>query len=271
MLSESWLSSADTTLRQKRMETSFGDVLKEWRGVRRLSQLDLGLAANVSARHISFLETGRAAPSRSMVMQLSETMQVPRAARNTLLKAAGFAEAYRNRNLDEADMKPILAAVEWTLSRHDPYPAFAFDKHWTLLRMNEQAGRLLGSAGIQPGDSLLEAFLHSKKLRGAIDNWAEVAKHLIARLRSEDAQLGGDPVLNGAANELANDVTLQLSTEAGTLSAVVPTRYRFGGQILSFFSTIAQFGTAEDIALADLKIELMFPADEETRNLLNAA
>jgi transcriptional regulator with XRE-family HTH domain len=252
------------------MESNFGNVLKEWRCVRRMSQLDLGLAANVSARHISFLETGRAAPSRSMVMQLSETMQVPRAARNTLLKAAGYAEAYRNRSLDEADMKPILDALAWTLSRHDPYPAFAFDRHWTLLRLNKQAGRLLGSVGLAEGDSLLEALMTSERLRGAIDNWAEVARHLIGRLRIEDAQLGGDSVLSGAANALANDAALKQSAETVPLSAVIPTRYRLGDLSLSFFSTIAQFGTAEDVALADLKIELMFPADDETRALLMA-
>ncbi len=252
------------------MQTSFGDVLKQWRSVRRMSQLELGLAANVSARHISFLETGRAAPSRSMVLQLSETMQVPRAARNTLLKAAGYAEAYRNRGLTEKEMEPILKAVDWTLSRHAPYPAFAFDRHWKLLRMNDQASRLLGVAGIGAGNSLLHALVHSERLRGAIDNWPEVARHLIARLRIESVQLGGDPVLSDAADRLAKDMAHAPPHESLVLSAVVPTRYRFGGKMLSFFSTIAQFGTAEDIALADLKIELMFPADEDTRRMLNA-
>lgn len=247
------------------MDTSFGDLLKDWRVQRRLSQLDLGLAANVSARHISFLETGRAKPSRSMVLQLSETMQVPRAVRNVLLNSAGFVNAYRSRDWNAADMAPIRAAIAWTLERHDPFPALALDRHWTVVHANKAATQLLAAVAFHAGDSLLDALTHDSALCAAIENWPDVRQHLLARLRVESAQLGGDPVLDQAATTLAQQSSVTEHETPASLSAVTPTRYRFGGGVLSLFSTIAQFGTAEDIALADLKIELMFPDDEATR------
>jgi transcriptional regulator with XRE-family HTH domain len=253
------------------MNNGFGDLLKDWRTQRRLSQLDLGLAANVSARHISFLETGRAKPSRSMVLQLSETMQMPRPARNTLLNAAGFTDAYHSRDLNAADMAPIRAAVTWTLHRHDPLPAIALDRHWTVVNANTSATNLLAAVGFATGDSLLEALTHASRLRDALANWPEVRRHFLARLRTENAQLGGDTVLDAAIAILAREDAEFDHNAQDVLSAVIPTRYRFGGAILSLFSTIAQFGTAEDIALADLKIELMFPADDVTRAFFMAA
>jgi transcriptional regulator with XRE-family HTH domain len=249
------------------MDSGFGELLKDWRTQRRMSQLDLGLTANVSARHISFLETGRSKPSRAMVLQLSETLEVPRAARNNLLNAAGFVEAYRARDMNAPDMAPIREAVAWTLLRHEPYPAIALDRHWYVVQANSSATRLLGAVGFKTGESLLQALTHSEKFRTALDNWPEVARYLVSRLRIESAQLGSDPVLIDAANALARDIELH-ETDQQAMSAVVPTRYRFNGKVLSLFSTIAQFGTAEDIALADLKIELMFPADDSTREIL---
>ncbi len=251
------------------MESAFGAVLKEWRGRRRMSQLDLGLAANVSARHISFLETGRSKPSRSMVRLLCDSLEMPHTARNAVLTAAGFAPAYRRRNLEDDDMAQVRAAVEWTLERHDPFPAFALDKHWTIVRANRSAGFLLMGAGLAQGDSLLDALTDGTQLSQVLDNWAEVAEHMIVRLRTESAHLGGDPVLDAAVAKLAATLVTKPRSE-GPLPAVVPARYRSGNTVLSLFSTIAQFGSAEDIALAELKIELMFPADEQTRAMLTA-
>lgn len=251
-------------------ESPFGALLKDWRGQRRMSQLDLGLAANVSARHISFLETGRARPSRSMVLQLTESLEVPRAARNALLNAAGFSPAYRSRDLDEADMAHVRAAVDWTLERHDPFPAFGVDRHWRLVAANQSARAMLGGLGLDVGDSMLDAFVESEALRAVVDNWAEVARHVITRLRTESAHLGGDAVLDQAADALAREAGDSDLDTPGTLPAVIPTRYRTNGVVLSFFSTIAQFGSAEDIALADLKIEFLFPADDATRDILLA-
>lgn len=253
------------------MQNAFGSALKQWRAQRRMSQLDLGLAADVSARHISFLETGRARPSREMVLQLGETLSMPRTARNALLNAAGYATLFRSRPLDSADMTPVLDAVEWTISRHEPYPALVLDRHWNLVMANRPAQAMAAAFGIAPGDSLLDALADPAVAKELFENWPEVARHTLTRLRTESAHLGGDPVLDAAADRIAADPDLGAHEQQGELPPFVPARYRAGGAVLSFMSTIAQFGTAEDIALADLRIELLFPADEATRQALLAA
>ncbi len=251
------------------MDTNFGAALKEWRGQRRMSQLDLGLMSNVSARHISFLETGRARPSRAMVLQLCETLSVPRTARNVLLNAAGFAPAYRSRDLNEAEMAHVRAAVDWTLKRHDPYPAMALDRHWNVVKANGAGAFLLAGAGLAEGDSLLAAMTDTGTFARAIENWTEVSQHMVERLRTESAHLGGDDILDEAANALARGLEgAHRTAPEALLPAVIPARFRAEGAVFSFFSTLAQFGTAEDIALSELKIEMMFPADEDTRNAL---
>jgi transcriptional regulator with XRE-family HTH domain len=252
------------------MHGTFGELLKDWRNRRRLSQLDLGLAARVSARHISFLETGRARPSRSMVAMLSETLRIPRGQRNTLLAAAGFSTAYRNRGLGEDGMESIRAAVEWTLQRHEPFPAMALDRHWSVVIANAPARLLLGGIGLREGESLLDAMVKSEAAKSAFEDWPETARHMAARLRMESAHLGGDARLDEAARHLASEAGPGEQDDATELPAVMATRYRMSGAVYSFFSTVAQFSTAEDIALADLRIELMFPADEATKEALLA-
>lgn len=250
------------------MAANFGALLRRWRDQRRMSQLELGLVANVSARHISFLETGRARPSRSMVLALSESLDVPRAARNVMLTAAGFAQAYTARSLDEAEMSQVRAAMDWMLERHDPFPAIAVDRHWHLVRVNSSAAALLEAMELREGDSLLDALLADGPFVRALENRDEIARHMVLRLRTESAHLGGDAVLDAAAERIAATLAGEPAVQPGTLPAIVPARYRAAGRVLSFFSTIAQFGATEDIALADLKIELMFPADEATRAAL---
>ena len=251
------------------MEHQFGGLLKDWRSKRRMSQLDLGLYANVSARHIAFLETGRSKPSRAMVSQLSEALNIPRADRNSLLNAAGFASVYQQRNIHDDDMAQVRSAVEWTLERHSPFPALAIDRHWVLVMVNASAEMMLSNLGLKVGDSMLESALHSDALRNAVADWPEVARHMSVRLRTESAHLGGDPVLDDAASKLAQEAEAADIDYDKPLQVVVPTRYHAGDMMLSFFTTIAQFGTAEDIALADLKIEFkFFPADDATRDML---
>ncbi len=253
------------------MHTGFGTLLKDWRTQRRISQLDLGLAANVSARHISFLETGRSRPSRSMVLQLSESLQVPRVDRNRMLDAAGFAPAYRSLDIDSQAMAPIREAVAWTLDRHIPFPGIALDKYWNLVQANAPANKLLALFGIGVGDSLLDIFGSPEALKGVFENWLEVARFMVIRLRTESAHLGGDEVLDQAAERLAAAAAWDRAEGPMVMPSVVPARLVINGARLSLFSTIAQFGSAEDIALADLKIELMFPADDATRSFLLAA
>lgn len=252
------------------MGTQFGDLLRQWRETRRLSQLDLALDAEVSARHVSFLETGRARPSRDMVMRLGAVLDVPRGSRNAMLNAAGFAPGYRARAMEEAEMGPIAEAIGWMLNRHMPYPAIVLDRHWTILRANPMAEMMLGQMGLAPGASMLEALTGETTARAMIENWEEVATHLIHRLRAEAAHLGGDPYLEAAAARLGESLDgSALAPDAGS-AAVVPTRYRLGASTLSLFSTMSQFSTAEDIALADWRIEHPFPADAATRDILRS-
>lgn len=250
------------------MDNAFGTQLRTWRGQRHMSQLDLGLTANVSARHISFLETGRAKPSRSMVLMLGDVLDVPRASRNALLNAAGFAPAYQSRDWSDEDMASVREAVDWTMQRHDPYPAFVLDRHWILIKTNRSAGALLGGLEVGEGSSLLDVMTDIEMTRALFENWHEVTHHMLARLRTESLHLGGDDVLDTAVEKLSAALGAKATGPTGPLAAVIPARYRSNGLTLSLFSTIAQFGTAEDIALADLKIEMLFPADKATRNLL---
>ena len=250
------------------MDSQFGPMLREWRETRRLSQLDLGLVSNVSARHISFLETGRARPSRDMVLHLSEFLGVPRGSRNALLGAAGFAPAYRAREFDEAEMAPIREALDWMLERHMPYPALVLDRRWTVVQANGSALAMLAAAGIGPGGNLLDFFAGDEsRLKAVVENWRETGQHLVTRLRTEVTHLGGDAFLEDKIAKL-EAICGRMSAADLPQTAVVATRYRMGEVVLSFFSTISQFGTTEDIALADWKIEHFFPADEETRAAL---
>lgn len=250
------------------MSESFGALLKTWRGQRRMSQLDLGLAANVSARHISFLETGRARSSRAMVLQLSETLGVPRSKRNALLTSAGFAQAYTARSLDAEEMVHVRAAMDWMLERHAPYPALAFDRHWRMARMNQVSVAFLSSMNIGEGDSLLDALVDGAPFAAALENREEVLQHMLVRLRTESAHLGGDDVLDRAVRKLLAIAGDSVELPAGILPAIIPARYHSNGVVLYLFLTISQFGATEDIALADFKIELMFPADDFTRKAL---
>jgi transcriptional regulator with XRE-family HTH domain len=249
------------------MPEHFGALLKTWRGQRRLSQLDLGLAANVSARHISFLETGRARPSKSMVLALAETLEVPRASRNVLLQSAGFARAYVQRDLAADEMAYVRQAIDWMLERHDPYPGIALDKHWNLLQANACAANLMSPMGLAAGDSLLDAVLDGP-FAEALENREEILRHMLARLRTEISHLGGDAVLEAAVDKFAAQLPPELPPSAIPMPAVLAARYRVHGMTLAFFSTISAFGSTEDIALADVRIELMFPADAQTRALL---
>lgn len=248
------------------MTTAFGTALKDWRTRRNLSQMAMALEAEVSARHVSFLETGRARPSRGMILRLSEVLDIPRPGRNALLTSAGLAPAYAARAPEADDLAPLRQALDWTLDRHAPYPAFAIDRHWTLTRLNAPAAMLFGGAGLAEGDSLPDALCTNQGLRDAIENFDEVLHHSIQRLRTESAHLGGDPRLDGLITRLAA-IAHDMPTPE-TYPAVISARYRTAMGTLSLFNTIAQFGTAEDIAFADIKIELMFPSDQLSKTTL---
>jgi transcriptional regulator with XRE-family HTH domain len=246
--------------------TDFAGLLREWRKQRGFSQLGLALEADVSARHLACLETGRARPSRQMVLRLAETLDMPFAARNRLLDGAGFAPAYPSHALDSVEMAEVRAAILHLIGRHDPWPAIAIDRHWRVVALNRTAGAMFGALGLGAGDSMVEAFL-SGPLGGAVENWGPVARHLHRRLRAESQQLGGDAVLDRAARALLSDPRFDRRAEERP-AAFVPSVLVAGGQRLSFFSAIAAFGTLEAEEIDAMRIELFFPADDATRAAL---
>ncbi|MFK7885496.1 MAG: helix-turn-helix domain-containing protein [Gammaproteobacteria bacterium] len=243
--------------------TQFSETLRTWRATRKLSQLELAVEAEVSARHISFLETGRSRPSREMIARLGEALRLPLSARNQMLGHAGFAARYSSSGWDAESMAPIRAALDHTLAGHAPYPAIAADHEWTIVKMNPPASALLGIMGLHEGTSLIDLVLRDE-LEPFVENWPQVAHHSALRLRTESAAQGGVARLDEAAAKLS-----EVPYEGDEpLSPVIPTVFVAGGQRLALFSTIAQFGTPVDMTLDDLKIELFFPADTATRQLL---
>jgi transcriptional regulator with XRE-family HTH domain len=243
-----------------------GDHLREWRQRRHLSQLDLAGDAEISARHLSFVETGRAAPSREMVLKLAERLDVPLRERNVLLIAAGFAPAFPQRSLDDPALKSARAAIDLVLKAHEPNPALAYDRHWNLVTANRMVApllegipqRLLG----QPFNVLRLAF-HPEALAARTVNLAEWCGHLLERLHRQ-CEATADPELMKLYTELK---AYPMPARAGPLSSdnvAIPFKMRLDGEILSFISTTMIFGTPVDITLSELALETFFPADDFT-------
>lgn len=250
--------------------SSFGTILKEWRGIRRMSQLELALSADVSARHISFLETGRSRASRDMVLRLGEGLQMPLGQRNQLLLAAGLAPAYGESDLDAAQRAPLQQAVDWMLQRHAPYPAMALDHHWKLQALNTPAEALIAATGLKLGDSLIAALCGNSALRAALVNLEEVEALTLMRLRTELAHRGKDPEMERIIAQLQTRVAAHDAAAPSEMPAVIPTHYRLHGMELKLFSTLSQFASTGDVVMSDLRVEMMFPADEATRATLTS-
>lgn len=261
----------------------FGSLLRTFRTSARLSQLELGLRANVSARHISFIETGKARPSREMVGQLATTLDLPLRDRNLLLTAAGFAERYRESDLSDPELTEIRQALELILEKQEPWPAIVFDARWTIVQANPAAGKLVGwllgpaaaalSAPDAPAPSFFE-LLFAEPLRSLIENWAQVAAHSLDRVRRE-VDSGVAPPDLAAQLEAAlalPEVQRALEQEAVHLpgTPLLPAIFSRDGERLSFYSTVTTFGTPQDITLQELRIESFFPADAATRAWLEA-
>lgn len=245
--------------------TDFPTILRRWRRLRRFSQLDLAAEAQISSRHLSFLETGRAGPSRAMVLHLAGVLEMPRTETNDALAAAGFSSEFSRTSLDGAALAPARAALDRLMERQMPYPAVLMDRDWVMLAMNPMAARLFGLAGLAPGDSALAILDLPGGPAHWIENWPEVGHHLLARLRAESRAAGGNPVLDRAAARLAADAAVATFAAPRPLPPLIPTIYRAGGLRLSLFSTFVQIGGGEDITLADLRVEMMFPMDEPTK------
>jgi transcriptional regulator with XRE-family HTH domain len=248
-----------------------GDLLRDWRQRRRLSQLDLSNEAAVSARHLSFVETGRSKPSRELVLHLAEHLDVPLRERNSLLMAAGFAPVYRERSLDDDEMDPVRGALDMILAGHEPYPSVIVDRVWNLVTANTAALSLftVGVAPelLEPPVNVLRLGLHPDGLAPRTRNLAELADHLLVRLQRQLA-VSPEAELQALYEELLTYPGVSHESPVVT----DPTRLLFvpmvfeapDGQELSLFSTLATFGTALDITLAELSIESFFPADPVT-------
>ena len=257
---------------------TLGDHLREWRRRRRMSQLDLALEAEISARHLSFLETGRSAASRAMVLRLAEQLETPLRERNLMLVAAGYAPIYPERALDDPALSAARQVVELVLQGHEPWPALAVDRHWTMIAANRAVAPLI--AGVDPKllegpVNVLRLSLHPGGIAPRIVNLTEWRAHLLHRL-GQQVQASGDPVLAELRAELqalpAPEGERAPDVESAPYGGVaVPFRIATEMGVLSFLSTTTIFGTPVDVTLSELAVESFFPADMATAATLKAA
>jgi transcriptional regulator with XRE-family HTH domain len=248
--------------------TSFGSLLRDWRRRRRLTQLDLGIQADVSARHLSFLETGRSRPSREMVLLLAEELDMPLRARNELMTAAGYAAAYTEHSLDDAEMGEVQRSLKQILEGHAPYPAVLVEGNWNLLGANSAVALLTDLVDPQlltPPVNVLRVSLHPRGLAPHVVDLAEYAAHLVSRLRRQAERAATTGLralldeLTGYCRDAGIDPTAQPRDRI-----VLPLRLRHPDQELTLFSTVSVLGAPLDVTLDEIAIESFFPADEAT-------
>jgi transcriptional regulator with XRE-family HTH domain len=245
----------------------FGVVLRRWRERRRMTQMDLAFAANASTRHLSYLETGRAQPSREMVMRLGDYLDVPLRERNTLLLAAGFAPAFQERSLSE--LNAARQAIEQVLEAHKPYPAFAVDRYWNVVSSNAVLPQLYVGASaelLRPPVNSIRLTLHPQGMAPAIVNLTEWRNHVIADLRRQlDARAdAGTQALLKEVMSYPAPAMAPMEWEEGAERYATPLQIRTDAGVVSFLSTITVFGTPTDVTLAELALEMLFPADAKT-------
>jgi transcriptional regulator with XRE-family HTH domain len=247
-----------------------GEHLREWRQRRHLSQLDLAGEAEISARHLSFVETGRSAPSRDMVLKLAERLDVPLRERNVLLVAAGFAPAFPQRGLDDPALKSAREAIDLVLKAHEPNPALAYDRHWNLVSANRMLAPLLEGVPaklLSPPLNILRLAFHPEGLAPRTVNLGQWAAHLLERLHHQ-CEATADAELIKLYNDLKSYPLPARSGPVVADSVAIPYKLRYKGDVLSFISTTMVFGTPVDVTLSELALETFFPADELTAQRL---
>ena len=264
------------------MKSSFGSVLSEWRAVRRLSQLDLALVAGISQRHISFVESGRAKPSRDMIFKLADGLDLPLRARNDLFLAAGFAPVHPERGLGLSEMKAARGALELILKHQEPYPAIVMDANWNIVMRNEAASRILtycvGANALRalfPDGviNFMEMMFAPNGLKQHILNWKHIRAALLRRLRREAAGNANSPseVLRRKFDPDTRPSAADISHHDDGSGPMLSLELRIRDTSLRLFTTFTTFGTPQDVALQELRIDMSFPADEVTRRFLAAA
>jgi transcriptional regulator with XRE-family HTH domain len=262
-----------------------GPLLRRWRAARRMSQLDLALAAGVSSRHVSFVETGRSKPSREMLLVLSTVLDVPLRERNALLQAAGFAAVYRETALDDPEMAGMRQALELILRQHEPFGAVAMDRHWDVVMTNAAYVRFLGvllpgaaapaplSVAPRPRLNALRMLFDPGALRPHVVNWPRLARDLLMRVHRESAA-GADERAATLLTDLLAYPDVPADWREPDLetppSLVLPVELRVGGRTVRFFSTLTTLGAPQDVTLQELRIESFHAADPETEQLVRA-
>jgi transcriptional regulator with XRE-family HTH domain len=248
-----------------------GELLRQWRTRRRLSQLDLANLAEVSTRHLSFVETGRAAPSREMLLHLTEHLEVPLRERNRLLLAAGYAPVYRESTMDEPAMEAVRQTLRQVMVAHEPFPAAVADRHWNLVDANAAAAVFLDGIDprlLRPPVNVMRVSLHPHGMAPRILNLAQWRSHQLTRLRRQ-VEFTGDDALAGLYRELVAYPGPEPSDmDIGPTDVVLPLRLRHDGQVLTFLSLVATFGAPLDVGVAELVIESFFPGDPATTRFL---
>jgi transcriptional regulator with XRE-family HTH domain len=244
-----------------------GDLLRQWRGARRMSQMDLALEAGISTRHLSYVETGKARPSRELVALLAGALDMPMRDRNALLVVAGYAPGYRETPLSDPQMVLMRRAIEFILAQQEPYPAFVVNRHWDVLMANAGLARVFDwlRDGAQPHGNIMRQVFDPADMRPFVENWEEVAGDLISHLHHEAAT---DRTSRALLDEVLAYPDVPARWEHRQLGAaplpLLTVTFRKGDQRLTFFSTLTTFGTSRDITLEELRVECMFPADDET-------
>jgi len=249
-----------------------GEQLRNWRQRRRLSQPDLALDAEISTRHLSFVETGRAKPSRDMILRLADELDIPLRERNGLLLAGGYAPVFAERDFGDAALGQVRTAVETLLAAHEPFPALAIDRHWTLVAANQAGSRLIEGVAahlLTPPVNVLRLSLHPDGAASRIDNLAEWRAHLLHRLRKQIAATGDSELI--ALLEELRGYPAPPATHANSSELAVPLVVRTPKGSMSFLSTTLLFGAPRDVTLSELAIEIFLPADAATVERLRSA
>lgn len=248
-------------------EHPLGDLLRQWRAARRMSQMDLALEAGISTRHLSYVETGKARPSRELVALLAGALHMPMRDRNALLVVAGYAPGYRETPLSDPQMALMRRAIDCILAQHEPYPAFVVNRHWDVLMTSQGLLRVFGwlRDGVQPHGNIMRQVFDPADMRPFVENWEEVAGDLIGHLHHEAAT---DKTSRALLDEVLAYPDVPTRWEHRELGAtplpLMTVTFRKGDQRLTFFSTLTTFGTSRDITLEELRIECMYPADDAT-------